>query len=232
VTNLVFLILIGAAIYYGMKFFAGTNPVKVARLLRRVGGYGALAVAALLLLRGRLDVALLAGGVGAWLLGWSAGPDWRMMFSHPSSVFTGHRFIRTARCEVTCSSAGQVLDGRTLVGGVTWSAMDYHALYSLYQLCREEGARYLETYLDSRFAGWRAAGETYADAGAARSRAQGVLTEDEAYEVLGLARGASVEEITAAHRALMKKLHPDHGGTTSLAARVNEAKDVLIRRHR
>jgi hypothetical protein len=65
-----------------------------------------------------------------------------------------------------------------------------------------------------------------------RTASRGKMTEEEAYQVLGLQPGASAEDIGQAYRALMKKLHPDQGGTTYLATRINEAKDVLLRRHR
>lgn len=57
-----------------------------------------------------------------------------------------------------------------------------------------------------------------------------VVSEQQAYQILGLQPGASLEEIGRAHRTLMKKIHPDQGGSTELAARANAAKDILAKR--
>ena len=98
----------------------------------------------------------------------------------------------------------------------------------------------LESYLERRFgADWREEAEAgqASDGGGERSSARGrrqsstFMSREEALQILGVGEGAGADEIKEAYRRLMLKLHPDHGGSTSLAARVNQAKDVLLRRH-
>jgi len=56
----------------------------------------------------------------------------------------------------------------------------------------------------------------------------GRMSRAEALSILGLQEGASRQEIMAAHRRLIKSVHPDVGGTVGLATRLNEARDVLL----
>jgi DnaJ-class molecular chaperone len=89
----------------------------------------------------------------------------------------------------------------------------------------------MEAYLDRRFSGWR---DKQASSGGRdrasnpRGRRNGGMSANEAYDVLGLKPGAKEPEIRAAHRRLMMKFHPDQGGSTYLAARINEAKETLL----
>ena len=75
------------------KLFASTNPKLLARVVKSAGGVVSLGVAALLMMRGRLDMALFVGGIGAWLLGWSAtGPGgMRFPWGKGSSETAGAR---------------------------------------------------------------------------------------------------------------------------------------------
>jgi DnaJ domain len=129
------------------------------------------------------------------------------------------------------------LDGEVLRGpyaGRSLASLGLTELLDLLADCRREDPRsvpLLETYLDRRDPDWRGhvGGQGTDDAGQQAS-AGGTMDEATACSILGLSPGASAEEIKAAHRRLMTKLHPDHGGSSYLAAQLNQAKDFLLRR--
>ena len=95
----------------------------------------------------------------------------------------------------------------------------------------EDSQALLAAYLDRVHGQWReqASGE-YANSGGTNNLGTaGQMSAQEAYEILGLASDASKEQIIAAHRRLMQKLHPDRGGSSYLAAKINKAKDLLLK---
>ncbi len=225
----------------GLKAFTRANPVALARLLRRGSALLAMAAAVLLLLRGRIDFAFLLAGLSFWLMT-GRKPKLPGAFSFRGGQRTRRMSrVRSAMIEMELDHGSGVMTGSVLAGpdeGAPLDQLSRVRCLSLYQRCLAhdpEGARLLEAYFDRRFTGWRETAHPGGDPGGARTaepgRRPGTMSEDEAHEILGLAKSATREDVTRAHRALMKKLHPDHGGSTALAARVNEAKDVLMRRH-
>jgi DnaJ-class molecular chaperone len=90
----------------------------------------------------------------------------------------------------------------------------------------------LTAYLDRMHPQWhdRAQQEQTADSGnSGTERDNGKMSKLEACQILGLAAGASKQEIIEAHRRLMSKMHPDRGGSNYLAAKINLAKQVLLK---
>jgi hypothetical protein len=216
-----------------------SDTAAVAKALKIVSGVAALGAAALLGMKGRIDMALLLGGFGAWVLGWSGinlpGP-WRKMRSGSTGRFSR---IRSAMIEMEIDHATGVIEGSILAGafaGRRFSELDQPSLRRLYEECSAldpEGVAILEAYFDRRFAGWREYAHGDRDTRTRTQAHTGVMSKEEAYQILGLQPGASVDEIRKAYRTLMKKLHPDQGGTAYLAARVNQARETLLSsRHR
>ncbi|TNC10255.1 molecular chaperone DnaJ [Methylobacterium terricola] len=226
------------------RHYATANPATIARVIRQAGGWLALAAAAFLFLRGRFDMAGALGLGGAWLLGWRQGSPlpfglgrampWRQGAASPGATSR----VRSAMLEMELDHASGAMRGTVLAGSLAGQGLDGLPLPRLTALLAEcragdpDGARLLEAYLDRRFAGWRVDAQADRDPRPGGAAQPGPMTEEEAYQILGLQRGAPLEEVRRAHRTLMKRLHPDQGGSDYLAARVNAAKDFLLNRHR
>ena len=211
--------------------FIKADPKQVARVLRWIGGGAALLLAGSLLFRGAVAVAIPLGAFGLSLLGWAS--FWSTPFGSRTQRGTGQvSRVRTAFLEMELNHDSGKMNGHVLAGshqGASLDALDRATLLRLLSEVDTDSRDLLGAYLDRREPGWRENAQSDSGSGA---RGAGKMTEEEAYQILGLQPGASMEEIRRAHRSLIKKLHPDQGGTTYLAARINEAKDVLLRRRR
>jgi hypothetical protein len=209
------------------------DPKKLAAILKLSGGIALLAIAALLGLRGEIAIAAPLAAAGLGLLGWlpfgPAGFGARTQKS-PGQVSR----VRSAFLDMELEHDSGAMRGTILAGphqGKQLDALDTATLLQLLAGIDDESRALLAAYLDRRDPAWRE--HAQADTAAGRGGApRGPMTHEEAYQILGLEPGAKAEDIVSAHRALMKRLHPDLGGTNYLAARINEAKDTLLRQHR
>jgi len=229
-----------------MIWAAGRGLIKIApgslsHLARKSGVLGCIVLACLLGLRGQFEIAALALGLAWWLNGTGPFPTPRFGARNAGgfgqSATGAVSILRTAMIEMRIDHATGSMRGTVLAGsfsGRELEPMTQSELTALSDECAKldaEGAKLLQAYLDRRFSRRREDAYADADPGPTRRRA-GAMTAEEAYQVLGLSPGAPDEAVRRAYRDLMKKLHPDQGGSTYLAARVNQARDVLLNRHR
>lgn len=242
--RLVIALIVVAAIILALRWFARTPAPQVARALRRAAVTGGILLLIYLAATGRLHwlYALIASAVPivyrlGVLLGLlpliqrllslkqtlksAAGPSG----GQSSAVQT--RYLRMSLDHDTGAMDGEVLDGR--FAGRHLLQMRLDELLLLLDECEahdEQSAAVLRAYLDRVHGGDRWQDQR------TQTRAERTdgshMTRAEAYEILGLAPGAPTEEIIDAHRRLMQKLHPDRGGSTYLAAKLNQAKDLLL----
>jgi hypothetical protein len=211
--------------------FVNADPARLARGLKVTGIVIAVAAVATLAISGRLAAILMPLAMLMPLL-----IRVRSLLDRYRPPATGQTstvataFLRMTLDHDTGSMEGTILRGR--FAGMRLDELGAADLLALLRECRaedEEGARLLEAYLDRVQPQWREelAGERAGGGAGARSTS-GDMSVDEAYAILGLSAGADAEAIKEAHRRLMVKLHPDHGGSDYLATKINRARDVLL----
>ena len=130
------------------------------------------------------------------------------------------RFVRLELNPMTGTLDGVILEGS--LKGRRLSKLDQKEIQTLLDFLKKEdpkAAYLLKTFFAAR------SGRAHTASHTAQS---GHLTKKDAYQVLGLQDGASRDEIVAAHRKLIQKLHPDRGGSPYLAKVINEAKQLLL----
>src|SRR6202171_2109130 len=227
-------------LYSLLQMFRAANPVVLARAIKIGGGVVALAGAAFTGIKGELAVAVPLGIFGAGLLGWS---PFGTGFGNIGAMFGGGGAqrspgqasrVRSQFLDMSLDHDSGELEGQIVAGpyaGHSLGEFDLPQLTAMVTGFDVESVSLLESYLDRRFPAWRQNAQGNATGGQSRPASSGKMTNEEAYQILGLQPGAGRADIGRAHRALMKKLHPDQGGSTYLAARVNEAKDTLLRTH-
>jgi len=218
---------------WALSVISKVNPKIAARVVKLSGGLVALGVAVFVGLRGEIGIAIPLGLFGLGLLGWV--PFGPAGFSQRTQKSTGQTSrVRSTFLEMQLDHDSGAMRGRIVAGshqGAALETLDVKTLAGLLDEMDEESRALLVAYLDRRDPGWSEHAQAHATAGRAAA-SSGKMTEQEAYQILGVEPGAGADAITRAHRTLMKKLHPDQGGSTYLAARVNEAKEILLRRHR
>jgi DnaJ domain len=219
--------------------FANADPARLARNLKWSGiAIAGVAVLALVLLPPAREFAALLFPLAMSM----------PLLSRIRSFIDRHRataggqsstvttaFLRMSLDHDTGSMSGTILRGQ--FAGLRVEELGVGDLLALLRECRaedEEGARLLEAYLDRLHPDWRdeLAGGRGSGTGAKGDGARptgGDVSVEEAYAILGVKPGATAEQIKDAHRRLMVKLHPDHGGSDYLATKINRARDVLLR---
>ena len=249
IAKLLILVVVAAAVLMAVNWFNRTPPEQVKKTLKKTGLYAIIGVFLLLALTGRLPwlFALAAAAVpllqrGLIMLRLVPLVQQLMASIGLAKAAGGPSAGKQSKVEtpwlrMTLDHDSGAMDGEVLQGehrDRQLSSLSLSQLLALRDDCDPQSLQLLDTWLDREHGDdWRErAGAGRADTGAGAGSGpspprNAAMDRKEAYEVLGLEPGASAAEVRAAHRRLIQRLHPDRGGSTFLAAKINEAKRVL-----
>lgn len=229
-----FYLLIGVALMLllatAMRGFVNANPRALVAGLRWSAVVGGGLFALWLLVTGRLGQALMLGAALAPLvMRWKG--LWNTIRNAGGPARGQSSDVETAWLRMSLDHDSGAMDGTVLQGpwkGHRLSELSVDSLLDLLAECRvgdPDSAQLVEAYLERARPDWRD------EAGAKTSQQappSAAMSREEAYRILGLEPGADEAAVRDAHRRLMMKLHPDMGGSSYLAAKINQAKDLLL----
>ena len=246
--RIVFIFAVVIAALWLLRRFLQTPPSQISGWLKNVPIYIGVGLLVLLAVTGRLNwVIPLIGAMVAvfarslpYLLRfapllhrlWTQLKTRGLSSAHETSdqSTVEARFIRMQLDHQTGELDGQVLEGR--FAGKHLHEIPLDQLVELYKECMandQESAQLVEAYLDRvHGAEWKETVKDDDGGGWSAPTESGPMNKDEASRILGLRPGASDDAVKQAHRRLIQKLHPDRGGSDYLAAKINQAKDVLL----
>jgi hypothetical protein len=225
---------LGVALAIGLTLILrglrGATANQAMRWLWQSIAVASIAVGAYFLLTGRPAYAVVpALGVLVGLLGWlidaALGPK------KPNTSRVNTRFLKLTLDHKSGQVTGDIVDGPFTGRRIESLRVDELVdLYVYYQREDEASSRLIEAYLDRTSPTWRA---RYGPDGAPKQDSYsagpgGPMSKSEALRLLGLSLGATPEEVRAAHRRKLQEHHPDRGGDPDMAARINQARDVLL----
>jgi|TARA_B110000879_G_scaffold144388_1_gene187580 hypothetical protein len=226
--RILLLIAILFSVWYWWKVVKSLPSEKRRPFLWRTAFWSVLGLSVILVASGRMHwlgaglAALIPLAKGAFALGLRALPFMQIL----SRFKTSPSQFRTKSLLVQVNFASKQMDGEILQGeftGKRLSGLNSEELQRLSASFKEtdrESYLLLQTYLLRNNRG----DSNNSD----QANNLSELTDQEAYEILGLEANAAKEDIIKAHKRLMQRLHPDRGGSNYLAAKINAAKDKLM----
>ena len=238
---------LGVAILVGLalagRWYISASPQSILRVFKWTAIIGSLAIIVVIILTRQLTwAAFMLPVLIPWLLrarqASRMAKNWSRMASASqgaSGMAPGQtseietRFLRMYLAHDSGEMNGDVILGQ--FSGKTLRSLSFEELVILLGEVKEDNhsiqvlIAYIERYHEES---WRESKHATEDVNTEMDMANGSMTISEAYKVLGLEEGANLDSIKEAHRRLMSKLHPDHGGSTYLATKLNEAKDLLL----
>lgn len=220
------------------RWFVAAPPAMVLKAAQWTGGILLSSAVVLLIVSGRLGWALAAlAGLSPWLVrAIHLHNLFRVLRSRVRQTAGIHaasgngsrietRYLRMTLDHDSGLLSGEVLDGpfagRSLSQLSFQEALDLHR----FSAADPQSAQLLEAWLDRTWPDWRETATPHERPASAPGR----MSRQEACDILGVAPDAGPDVVKDAHRRLMIRLHPDHGGSNYLAAKINQAKDFLLK---